>query len=69
MTPEQAETAAGDSEHFEMASHPAKMAEAQLVLTLEILRELRRLCQKINEDMPIEPVRVNVEGAVEVFNR
>lgn len=69
MTPELAETLASDSGHFEMAANPAKMAEAQLVLTLEILRELRRLCQKINEDMPIEPVRVNVEGAVEVFNR
>lgn len=65
MTPEQALAVAANP------TYPAGTAEAkaQLVILAEILKELRQLCQKINDDMPIEPVRVNVEGAVEVFNR
>lgn len=41
-----------------------QLAEAQLCLTAEILKELRALRQKINDDMPIEPVQVDVQKTV-----
>lgn len=67
MTPEQIEHSLANDQ-FVRGDGKDKIALAQLSVSLEILKELRQLCQKINDDMPIEPVRVNVEGAVEVFN-
>lgn len=68
MTPEQALAIAGWERPSETGHYRPPQGEeihiAQLVLTAEILKELRRLCQKINEDMPIEPVTVRVENTV-----
>ena len=44
-----------------------QIALDQLALTAELLKEMRALRQFLDNQLPREPVRVNVEGAVQVL--